>query len=399
MGDHCLIVFTTQTSAAANSVRILYIINTIQTGGAEIQMVNLAKWITHRECAQLKIISLKEKGNLPESVLSELDVEIIYLGLNTKTLLPSLRRLVLEVKAFKPDAIHTWMYHSNLILSLSLIFSRYRRKVIWSVHHNDLSRKNNKLSTLIVSRLSAWLSCILKPVIVFVSARAMQTHIQSGYQKKNAVVIENAIDLEYFTYQPDARERLIREQGLPDNALLVGYFGRFDVIKNHQGFLHGMRMFYDRDPGSNVFVIMAGAGISHDNQILQKMIKAEEISPRVKLLGIRTDMPSVYSATDVCVLMSFNESFSLVLVEAICCGAVCMASTESDPLGILENGNILPENTPSALCERLTEFVYGHTKTDHYRKSDLPTIKARFDIKQQAKKYMALYESMSTTAL
>jgi glycosyltransferase involved in cell wall biosynthesis len=375
------------------------VINIIQTGGAEIQMVNLAKRITHSEGAQLKIISLKEKGNLPDAMLAGLNAEIIYLGLNVRTLLPGLRRLVSEVTAFKPDAIHTWMYHSNLILSLALLFSRYRRKVIWSVHHNDLSKKNNKLSTLVVSMLSAWLSHILKPVIVFVSERAMKTHLLSGYRRKNAVVIENAIDLEYFTHQADARERLIREKGLPENALLVGYFGRFDAIKNHQGFLQGMRMFFDKSPGNNVFVIMAGAGISDENPALTEMIKAEGLGTRVRLLGIRTDMSAVYSATDLCVLMSFNESFSLVLVEAICCGAVCIASAESDPLGILETGNILLENTPAALCSKLTEVVYGNPEPDHTPKSARLSIVDRFDIRKQAKKYMALYERMPLAGL
>ena len=380
-------------------MRILYVINVIQTGGAEIQMINLAKRITCMTSVELKIISLKDKGNLPDEMFIGLDSEIVYLGLDLKNLLSGIRKLISEIYVFKPQVIHSWMYHSNFILSLALICSKYRRNVIWSIHHNDLSIKNNKLSTVIVSKFSALLSHILNPVIVFVSTSSKQTHLRSGYRKKNATIIENALDQEYFSYQPNARKLIFTELGLSDNVILVGYFGRFDIIKNHQGFLHGMSMFFEKNPDSNVFVIMAGAGISTDNQQLVEILKSEGISERVKLLGIRTDMPTVYSSIDLCVSMSFNESFSLVLVEAMCCGTVCIASREADPLGILESGNILPDNTSDALCRFLTQYIYNYHETNHINKSILSKGSDRFDIRDQAKKYMALYKSRPLTVL
>ena len=67
-------------------MRILYVINVIQTGGAEIQMINLAKRITCMTSVELKIISLKDKGNLPDEMFIGLDSEIVYLGLDLKNL-------------------------------------------------------------------------------------------------------------------------------------------------------------------------------------------------------------------------------------------------------------------------------------------------------------------------
>lgn len=400
MGFNCFIVFATSTSKGASIVKILYVINILQTGGAELQMINLAKTLTKTKGVKLKIISLKEKGDISGNMLLGLDVDIIYLGLNFRNILYCFYRLLSEIKEFKPDAIHSWMYHSNLFLSLALFFSSYHKYVIWSIHHNDLSIRNNKLSTLIVSKISVLLSHIFKPAIVFVSDRAKYTHLNSGYSKKNAIVIENAIDLEYFKYNEDARKRIVNELGLPDNSLLVGYFGRFDVIKNHHGFLHGMNMFFEKNLNSNVYLIMAGSGISKDNQELVAMIKRERLDSRVKLLGIRTDMPAIYSSIDLCVLMSFNESFSLVLVEAMSCGAVCIASSEADPIGILEAGNKLPENTPNSFCCMLSEFINDRIEKKRSSKKSISMHSlARFDLKEQAKKYMTLYKNMPLTIL
>ena len=57
-------------------------------------------------------------------------------------MLYNLDKIFVIVVKFKPDIIHSWMYHVHFV---SFVLSLFGYKVIWSIRNHDISRKNKKI--------------------------------------------------------------------------------------------------------------------------------------------------------------------------------------------------------------------------------------------------------------
>ena len=106
---------------------------------------------------------------------------------------------------------------------------------------------------------------------------------------------------------------------------------RFDPIKNI-GFLLDIIQALKRK-NLKVCLRMAGEGMAIDNETLVEMIRVHNLQDTVELLGVLTEVSSVYAWADYTVLTSHCESFSNVLLESIASGTPFISSD----VGIAEN--------------------------------------------------------------
>ena len=56
-------------------------------------------------------------------------------------------------------------------------------------------------------------------------------------QKGKVLLVENAINLDYYDIDPEVREK-IREQHKLQDQLIIGHVGRFSYQKNHEKLIH-----------------------------------------------------------------------------------------------------------------------------------------------------------------
>ena len=67
-------------------------------------------------------------------------------------------------------------------------------------------------------------------------------------------------------------------------------------------------------------------------------------------------MPYFYSASDVCVIPSYYESFGLVALEALACGTPVVANDVGDLKNIIRQGKtgyVLIDNAPCELADKI----------------------------------------------
>ncbi|EMK6845210.1 glycosyltransferase, partial [Vibrio cholerae] len=105
-------------------------------------------------------------------------------------------------------------------------------------------------------------------------------------------------------------------------------------------------------------VVLVGTNLDECNLALSNVINENNLSC-VRMLGRRSDMPSVMSAFDVFVLSSaFGEAFPNVLNEAMACGTPCITTDVGDAALIVgDTGWVVPPKDPQALAKAMFEAI------------------------------------------
>jgi glycosyltransferase involved in cell wall biosynthesis len=307
-------------------LRVAYVIVGLDVGGAETMLERLVLTLGPR--VQPLVISLTSLGVIGPRLLAR-GVEVQALGMSRRQL-PGPRtmwRLIQLLRDFKPDVVHTQMYHANLLGGLAARIAGVGA-VMWNLHHCNLGTTVNSRATLWTIALGARLSRVLPHRISSVAERARDVHVAVGYAAERFVVVPNGFDTSQFKPDAQARATVRAELGLPPDTPLVGVIGRFDSQKNHRGFCEAMARLVALRPGTHA--LLAGSMIDAENAELADWLQQQGVAHCCHLLGARSDVPRLMAALDVLMLPSLGEAFPNVVGEAMACGVPCAVTDVGD---------------------------------------------------------------------
>lgn len=138
----------------------------------------------------------------------------------------------------------------------------------------------------------------------------------------NFEVVYNAIDLDRFRFNAEARAQARADLGLVGNQFAIGHVGRFTAQKNHAFLIDVFTEVAKRRDDAVLLLVGTGeAGAS-----VKALVDERGLTDRVKFLGQRSDVNRLYQAFDVFVLPSLYEGLGIVGVEAQASGLPCLLS-------------------------------------------------------------------------
>ena len=374
-------------------LKIIHIINSFEFGGAEAMLCNLALR-TDTDRFETSIVALIDDLTVAGPVL---DARIPLVTVGMKPGIPDplgVARLTRHLRRERPDAIQTWMDHSNLIggVAARLVSSA---PVVWGVHHSNHIAGLTKRSTLLTLKACAMLSRHVPSRIVYCSEHARTLYNQRGFAADKAVVIPNGFDTSRFRPDLAARVDVRKELGLAVDAPLVGLVARYDPLKDHSTFIRAAAMLMKQRPEAHF--VLCGARVEAGNAELFGQIQSLGLAKNVHLLGPRRDVPRIHAALDVLVSSSISEAFPLTVGEAMSCGVPCVATDVGDSaLMIGATGRIVPPSDPAAIASALAEVL----SLDGKARSRLGDAARRrvcelFDLGAVTRRYEALYQQLA----
>jgi glycosyltransferase involved in cell wall biosynthesis len=336
-------------------MRILHVITSLGTGGAEIMLQKLIRALAPQKY-NVSVISLTSISTIGAELRRE-GVPVQALGGRGGVLLPhQLWTLARAYRSARPDIVHSWMYHANVAAEVlvRLTAASARPCLITSVRgaiHAPLQQK--RLSRL-VRRIDASLSSIADH-IVFNSRRSVEQHVALGYDEKKIRVIPNSFDTNVFQPMPSERASIRQELGCGD-GLLVGLIARFHPLKDHRTFLEAASLVAQRQP--NCRFLLVGRGCDARNQQLVGWIHELNLSDRVITLGERRDVAAIDNALDIAVCASMSESFPNAIGEAMACGVPCVVTDVGDCSYLVGDTRcVVPARNPQALAEAILHLA------------------------------------------
>lgn len=144
-------------------------------------------------------------------------------------------------------------------------------------------------------------------------------------RKSQFTVLNNAIDLPKFRYDPKKRDALRKELGIHGQKV-IGNIGRFCYQKNHNLLID---IFAEVAKQEDALLLLIGEG-ELEQQIRDK-VHALGLDESVLFLGRRMDAYRYYQAMDLFLLPSRYEGLPVVGVEAQASGLPCVFSSAVTP--------------------------------------------------------------------
>ncbi|MBI5862206.1 MAG: glycosyltransferase [Rhodocyclales bacterium] len=378
-------------------MRIVFIITGLSTGGAETMLLKLLERLDRNRFA-LHVISLTTLGEIGPRIAA-LGIPVEAMGIQPGLPSPiTFLRLVRQIRRVKPDVVHTWLYHADLLGGLAARLAGVSA-IGWCIRNSNLDKDKTKFSTRAVVGLCARLSTWVPSQILSCSEEARQVHVALGYAAEKMRVVPNGFDLARFKPDGDARSALRAELGLADSTPLVGLIARFDPQKNHAGFFEAASMLHQQMP--HVHFVLAGHGIERNNAILMRAINKAGVLANTHLLGLRNDTPRLMAALDVLASSSYGEAFPNVLGEAMACGVPCAVTDVGDSAYIVgDTGRVVASGDMAGLALALQALlVLPPSEKAALSERARARVAAHFEIGKIVRQYEDFYETLLAHAL
>lgn len=201
-------------------------------------------------------------------------------------------------------------------------------------------------------------------------------------------IVNNAIDLKKYEFNPQKRKILRKALGLTDE-FVIGHVGRFVFPKNHEFLIDIFAESYKQNPHMSLLLV----GDGPLRVAMEEKVRKLGLTDHVKFLGLRNDVQNLYNVMDIFVLPSHYEGLPVVGVEAQANGLPCLFSTKvTKEAHLTHSAQYLDlEAGASKWAEKIISI-----KCERNKKAGEELRQAGFEINKEAEKLVKFYIELST---
>ena len=309
-------------------MRVLFVISGLAFGGAERQLILLARQLV-RSGHKASIYTLtREAGRIDE--LAESGVELVLDQKRRKLDLAVLQRLRRHIRAWRPDIVHGFLFDGDFYSRLAACGTGI--PVLNSERNDNYAYELSRLQ-LAGYRLT---SALCEGIVANSHAGAAFAR-RLHYLREPADVVWNGIDLG----EVDAR---LARRAQPAHDIFPGadlkrlcMVGAIKPQKDHALALRVLGRLVERDPSWRL--ICAGEELpkrfpGHKARVMAERDRLR-LEPFVKFVGNRRDVLEIVASSDLLLVTSRFEGFPNAVLEAMACGTAVVSTDYSDVRRIL----------------------------------------------------------------
>jgi glycosyltransferase involved in cell wall biosynthesis len=323
------------TPVTRRPLRVCHIIGHLRAGGAERQVVNLAR---HMDCAKTFIMCLDraEPGGL--SNLLPDHVELMWMGFRSRYAPYHLLRLARRLQRMALDVVHTHMFWANVYGALAANLARVPA-IVTSEHGKNPWKKpiHYAIERHIISPLADRRICVSQDILAI-------RRDTDGVPERKLLHIPNGTEM----WTATASE--------PPGPYTFGTVGRLVPAKDYPTLLRAMAIL--RDNGHEVELHIVGEGPERGR--LEAEITTLRLTSVVHLAGFQSDIRSWLSRFHTFVLSSLREGQPVALLEAMAIGLPIVATEVGGIPDTVASGTealLVPPGDPMALAQAMETLL------------------------------------------
>ncbi|AMW05622.1 glycosyltransferase [Gemmatimonas phototrophica] len=324
---------------------LLNVTTGLAMGGAEVQLVALATRLQARGWRVHVATMLEPTAFLPE--LEAAGIVVHRLGMRRGVADPrALLRLASVVRQVRPDVVHSHMVHANLLARMTRLFAS-TPNLVCTAHNVDEGGRAREIAYRATDALAT--------VTTSMCVRGVERYVKVGAVPAHRIrYVPNGVDVHRFSLDPALRQHVRSALGI-DDAFVWLCTGRLEPVKQHTLLVDAIAQCA---PDRRLVLLHAGQGPLEGE--VRARVAALGLEDRIRLLGLRTDIPALLAAADGFVLSSSMEGLPLVLLEAAASHVPCVVPDVGGCAEIVRHGTtgiVVAPNSAPALAQGMTQLM------------------------------------------
>ena len=361
-------------------MRILQVINSLATGGAEKLLLETLP-LYRDKGIEMDLLVLNGSDHPFMKQLKELNCCTIY-SLKLKSVYNPIAIIKMMPYLFKYDLIHVHLFPAQYFVVLAKMLSFSNVKLIFTEHNTTNRRMGNRILQLfdrfIYSKYYK-VVCITNEV-----KQILQQHLGSRLNK--FVVIENGVNIESIKKaKPYLKEAF--HLGINNKDVIMIQVAGFREQKDQVTVIKALHYL-----PNNYKLLLVGDGVLRKS--CEDLVLELQLQNRVCFLGLRMDIPQLLKTADIVVLSSKYEGLSLSSIEGMASGRPFVASDVPGLSEIVSGAGVLFEcGNAKELANHIKELLTNK----FYYEEIVKTCQARaeqYDIKILIQKHIELYNTV-----
>jgi len=373
------------SDGSGSAARPALVLSELRAGGMEQVVAHLARGWAALGRSPL-VVCLQAAGPLAAGV-EDAGVPVEAIGSVRGRDVLGLLRLARALRRFRPDVINVHDYASLPYVALARRLGAGAPTVFTA--HGLLYRMPPRLGR----RHRRAARCLT--ALTAVSEQTAARHREYlGWDGEIPVIPNGVPDL---AAPAGAREALRRELDVGPEQVLWLAAGNARPEKGFEDLLAAADLLRGREPARRCAVAIAGT-VSDDayGRSLRRQRAELKLDDTVRLLGLRSDMPSLYAAADAFVLSSRSEGMPMVLLEAMMASLPVVATrvggvSEAVPA---EAGVLVPPGDPQRLAAAMAELADSPARRRAMAQAARAHARATHSVERMAAGYLDVFDRL-----
>ncbi len=361
-------------------MKILHIINSLETGGAEKLIVETLPFY-EEQCFSVDLLLLDGTNHpFSEELAEKKCCQIFSLGTSS----PYHPKHIFGIIPFlkKYDVIHVHLFPAQYYVVLAKILSGSKARLVFTEHNGT----NRRIDNFFYSLLDKTIYRFYEKTICITSEIKEILLKHTNLPEKRFPVIENGVNLSTIN-SASAYMKDVINQSISFNDNIIIQVAAFREQKDQETLIRALVLL-----PNNFKLILVGEGALKVK--CENLVSSLEIQNRVFFLGVRMDVPALLKSADIVVLSSKYEGLSISSIEGMASGKPFIASDVPGLSEIVQGAGILfPLGDHKKLAEEILRLT---NDSAYYHRIALQCQQRaeKFDIRKMVEEHITLYQDL-----
>lgn len=377
-------------------MRIILLINSLGTGGAEFSTLTFYKWLKKKKNTKIKVVFFKKL----ETQFEPLDFDLTDIDyLNENSIFKRLRYFNRIVKSYNPDIVHSVLFEANLVARLSKIFMgnfiHLESLVNQTYSPHRLNDPNVNLIKLESYRILDMITQKFGVDHFHSNGKTVSDHYQHKLHisEDRITVIPRGRNSNKYLENPISTDEIITRIDLKDKIILINV-ARHEFQKAQDVLLEALSKLPEL---SDKYILLLVGRKGESTLNITNKIKEFNLEDNVKIMGFRDDVVKLLSISDIFVFPSRFEGLPGALIEAEAAGLPIICSDIPNNLEVVEENNnalIFPVDNSNLLAQHIKKLVLDANLRKSMGAVSLNLFKEKFTIENVHERMHMLLKSL-----